>query len=106
MGGNCVAAPARGRLSLARERVRVAQKAINLSELLTFILSPCRKGRGDKARKGSRDSGLMRQDEGPISCGRTLPEPLQIVYFSACKPGTAAVLRLPRPGVWPTTPFE
>jgi len=83
----------KGRLSLVKERGGWGStRTFHWLVPLTFILFPYRKARGDKARKGSRDSDLMRRDEGPISCGRTPSGPLQIVWFSACNPRNLAVL--------------
>jgi hypothetical protein len=52
MAGNCSLVFANGRLSLARERERlkVGSNARQISGPLTFILSPCGKGRGVKER--------------------------------------------------------
>jgi len=66
MAGNRSMACAEGRLSLARERrkVRVNSK-VPLIVPTPHLYPLPRQGKGDRARKSSRDSDLMRRAEGP-----------------------------------------
>jgi hypothetical protein len=89
-------AAATGPLSLAKERAwgRFDSKAWRISELLTFILSPCGKGRGQKAwdpRRFPRDNLTTSFPAQPnIVWSVTVKNPSNCVFF-ACNPPAPAV---------------
>jgi hypothetical protein len=66
--------------------VRVNSKVPLIVPTLTFIISPCRKRRGDRARKSSRDSDLMGGPRAQYPVVAPVGNPFKLCYFPLVTP--------------------